>query len=62
MLKKGNDRILIFSDKIFFTVDAVSNSRATRYIANSSEDVAPNIEYVGKTKHPANAMMPRPVP
>ncbi|XP_059096131.1 uncharacterized protein LOC131890740 [Tigriopus californicus] len=42
---------------IIFTVDAISNSRATRYIAKRPEDVDPWIKYVGNTEHPASVMM-----
>ncbi len=56
-LKKGQGKVLIFSDEKIFTVDAVSNSRATRYIAKRPEDVAPSIRFIGKTKHLASAMM-----
>ncbi|XP_059096095.1 uncharacterized protein LOC131890706 [Tigriopus californicus] len=44
--KRRTDRVLIFSDEKIFTVDAISNSRATRYIAKRPEDVDPGIEYV----------------
>ncbi len=47
----------MFSDEKIFTVNAVSNSRSTRYIAKRPEDVDPAVKYVGKTKHPASAMM-----
>jgi hypothetical protein len=50
-MKRGDDRVLIFSDEKIFTVDAVSNSRSLRYIAKRPEDVT------GVTKHPAGAMI-----
>ncbi len=42
-----------FQMKKFSTVDAVSNSRSTRYIAKRPVDVEPAVRYVGRTKHPA---------
>eukprot|EP00095_Tigriopus_kingsejongensis_P011540 snap_masked-scaffold33_size549341-processed-gene-2.6 protein:Tk11540 transcript:snap_masked-scaffold33_size549341-processed-gene-2.6-mRNA-1 annotation:"Importin-11" len=55
--KKPADQVLIFSDEKIFTVDAVSNSRTTRYIAKRPEDVHPSVRYQGRSKHPAGAMM-----
>jgi hypothetical protein len=55
--KRRTGRVLIFSSEKIFTVDAISNSRATRYIAKRPEGVDPGIKYVGKTKLPASAMM-----
>lgn len=57
MLKRQRNKVLIFSDEKIFTVDATSNSRSTRYIAKSPEEADPAVKYVGKTKHPAGAMM-----
>ena len=56
-LKRHCDHILVFSDEKIFNVDAVSNSRSTRYIAKRSEDVEPAVCYIGRTKDPASAMM-----
>eukprot|EP00095_Tigriopus_kingsejongensis_P008388 snap_masked-scaffold9_size846264-processed-gene-2.1 protein:Tk08388 transcript:snap_masked-scaffold9_size846264-processed-gene-2.1-mRNA-1 annotation:"Calmodulin" len=55
--KKPADQVLIFSDEKIFTVDAVSNSRTTSYIAKRPEDVHPCVRYQGRSKHPAGAMM-----
>ncbi len=58
-LKNGKDKILVFSDKKKWTVDAVSNSRSTRYIAKRPTDVPPSVRFMGRTKHPASGMMLR---
>ncbi len=56
-LKNGKDKILVFSNEKKWTVDAVSNSRSTRYIAKRPTDVPPSVRFMGRTKHPASCMM-----
>eukprot|EP00095_Tigriopus_kingsejongensis_P010660 snap_masked-scaffold627_size122700-processed-gene-0.20 protein:Tk10660 transcript:snap_masked-scaffold627_size122700-processed-gene-0.20-mRNA-1 annotation:"hypothetical protein AND_001302" len=56
-LKRGSKHVLIFSDEKIFTIDAVSNSRSLRYIAQTPEDVKPVIKFTGRTKHLASALM-----
>lgn len=38
---KKNNKVLVFSDKKTFMVDAVCNSRSTPYITKKPEDVHP---------------------
>ena len=57
ILKKKTP-IIMFSDKKYFTVDPVSNSRNDRYITRKrSKDVPHSIRSVQKSKHPAQIMM-----
>ncbi len=56
-LKKGNSKIHVFGDEKIFTVDAICMSRTNRYIAKKPKDVSPATRYMGRTKHPASAMM-----
>ncbi len=56
-LKRGDDKVLVFSDEKIFTIDAVGNSRTKWYIAKKPEDVPAEIHYHGHSKHPAASMM-----
>lgn len=57
-LKRGRDgKVLVFSDEKDFTVDQHLNRRNDRYIAKSTKDAAPELRYVGASKHPAKASM-----
>ena len=55
---KKNTPIILFSDKKYFTVDQVSNSRTDRYITKKrSKDVPDHIKTIKKSKHPAQVMV-----
>ncbi len=56
-LKKGDSKINVFSDEKIFTVDAICTSRTNRYTAKKPKDVSMATRYMGRTKHPASAMM-----
>ncbi len=56
-MKSNSGKVVVFSDEINFYVDAVTNRRNTRYLANKPMDVNPSIRYTPKSKFPAKATM-----
>jgi transposase len=55
---KKKTPIILFTDEKYFTVDPITNSRTSRYIAKGrAKDVPDHVKSVQNTKHPAQIMM-----
>lgn len=55
--EERHKKTLIFSDEKIFTVDAVSSSMVTRYIAKWPEDISLTIMFKVRTNNPTSSMI-----